>query len=442
MRSLLKLFFLLSLTFAIGCNTFRIPIDQNRVMDRRTFRLRIDSDPSGAEIFWPSKNGLRSIGVTPKVIEFQFEKKPDDNVLGYLGLSVWQAAQNSKTSQLIRRQGDSFILEIPEITLQKKGYEPEQFSCNWDVPANFKKRTVRGDQVPVATERNETVVMRSPSSPQLIHKINIESASGPGEIHRIDDSGQLGSRVGTTPMSSKLGFAPIRSKSGEIVNWKHWDLDEHGIWSHTKDGKLFFNGYLVKEGYKNEKFVKYPVLPTVDSEEIEHNLVLRMTRPTEPESKFELNVDSLPTNSVVYHLRQDGSLGSKIEETPFAVEIGLAQQLKRDGNQYRHSDWLIWASKEFVDWVTDPNGTTTLYLKCAIYKEGYATENVVQAIMQLTPGKPFPVSKTLTIPLLRPEEAAARREASRSRPSQSIETNKSEKQESKRRTFIWKESGK
>jgi hypothetical protein len=426
----------LSMTCILGCSTMQSPVQKMLEEETMTFRLTINSDPTGAKIFRTINDGKRCIGSTPLLFPFKFEKVPDPGFLGYFGRRIWQPIESDKSKSIISRRGGNFQIKLPELNIEKDGYETEILNTHWNIPVDMMVEVRKGLKVPVKTEKTETVVFRSPTKPLYVRTVEIESLSSPFEICALDPNGKPGEKIGVSPLSSRIGFAPVRSRLGEVVSWKRWDLDGHPIWLHNSSGELYLNACLVRDGFAPEQLSNFKVLGEQTKRDSKHTLVLELTSPTKAQAEYSLMVDSLPSGADVYLVKPDGSLGRKLSGTPFELVVGLAEKLRRDGDKYFHGEWLAWAPDGILQWANDDDGRSEAFIKCALYKEGFAVENIFKSIFTLTPGKPFPSNDTLTIPLLSPEQAAARetRQAAaieKERDKQSLSTPQG------RRVFIW-----
>ncbi len=131
--------------------------------------------------------------------------------------------------------------------------------------------------------------------------------------------------------------------------------------------------------------------------------------PTEPEAVFTLKLDSLPSGASVYALNDDLTLGKEYARTPLKISIGMAQEsFESESGRYLHKNWHVWNPEGMIRLESYDDGTTSVRLTCALYKEGFATEKIVHEIFELSPGSEYPDSLTLTIPLLTPGEAIQR----------------------------------
>lgn len=430
------IFFCGAVAFAGCTSTSMFSYDEDEIFESKEFRWNIDSLPSEAQLFFTNAETNQSLGATPGQVTFLFEKKPVQNWTRLFGIKEWTVSKSRKKSSFIRRNGEFFEIHIPELILKKEGYEPETFSGTWRIPSLMELRKNMWVTKELPKERNSLVVFRKPTKPQIYRKIVIELNSGTAQIFPLESRGSETSQShGETPREFVIGAAPVRNKSGDIVNWRLWNKNktEGALFSCNREGTIFFNGSLMRKDYAPEPVRQYPVLSlTEDSSEVV-TVRFSLTQPQAPQVEFKLNVDSLPSGAEVYIQRNDGTLGQKMGQTPFEIQIGLAETLQKKGNEYQHKDWLIWAPPGLFQSEMLPNEITELYLTCALYKENYAVEAIHQSVFKLRPGQPLPKRKVLTFPLLSPELAAARE----SRSSQSSARSGRMDEHQPRQKFIW-----
>ena len=259
----------------------------------------------------------------------------------------------------------------------------------------------------VPTERGELVYFRNPTRPEIIRTLTVDSIPAGAQL-----SSRSARREGTLalPFSERLGFARNRDMNGNILSWRWWGQNQHRLFEFdTETGILGITGNVDLDGYETDRLNNRPVFQPAMQQEDTHQIMLRLTTPANPTAEFQLTVDSLPSGGDVFLLLTDGTLGQRLGKTPFTLPIGLAQKLTlHESGQYMHDDWLVWAPGDLIHWDQNPDGRTVFYLACGIYHEGFATEKVFQPIFELVPGQPLPKERTLTIPLLHPQQAAAR----------------------------------
>lgn len=408
MKHPLALFFFIPSLLLLGCAT----MDGSRGnQNTREFRLHFDTDPQGATLLFESPDGrVRRAGETPRDLTFRFIRVQDPTVMGYLGKSVWKPVNDPATPWVVSQEGEVFVARIHNLRVEKNGFEPETFSTKWEIPITLRERNEQElRSFPVPDRREETFVIRRPMRPQQRKTITFESLSGPAELYILNQNGTLGERLGALPYAAQIGFAPLRDEEGKTVDWRLWTSGPRNKWTLAQNGNLSFRGVLVAEGYEPMVFEDFLVMNLHEAANDARTVPLAATRPANPEAAFTLLLDSLPGNADIFVLRQDRTLGEKLGQTPVEIVIGLAQQRKQDkDNNLLHEDWIIWAPENLVLWETMEDGTTNFYIQCALYREGYSPEFVSQKIFSLTPGRPYPEQKTLTVPLFRPEHAAAR----------------------------------
>jgi hypothetical protein len=425
MRSAYRLFGILAVVICAGCATRRpwfslrperrarpapaVPAEAPVSRTNPTFSFVIQSDPPGADVCQVTTGGERLVGKTPLTLSLKLTRQRAKGPLGLLRRGAWQAYVPEGVPIIFRDAGDTFVVRIPELRVRKNGYQPETFVRQWTLPASLTTSVSKWKSAPVPRRYSETIVLGTPTEPQHRTTVTIESASGRAEIHAIDAKGGIGRLVGATPLSAKMGYAAKRSATGEVVDWVRWHEKDQELWSHTKDGDLLLNCILVRDGYEPERLHNRRIFSFQAKEEPQITALFQLVRPTKPEATFKLRVDSLPSVAAVYAVNADGSLGQEIGKTPFDCVIGMAQEsVEESPGQYVHKDWRIWAPEGLVRWQNERDGTTVFRLTCAIYKDGFAVENVAQPLFKLKPGMAYPEALTLTIPLPSSEQAAVR----------------------------------
>lgn len=419
---------LLALLGILGCRTgsqktfgFRQPAAQKTVAqktvaqksvalkDEVTFTFVIHSDPAGAEVIapWPT-GGEQRLGTTPLTLTATLTRGRQRGIENLFKKRDWKFIPQQGSPFVFKSGRDFITLKIPELKLQKDGYEQEIFTGSWVFPANLKQQVSRWKSVPIDTRYQKRVVFKTPTSESASTTVTIDCATGAAMIRALDADGKAGSPVGTTPLACRIGFAPERTEAGEIVKWRSWASKHPELWKVAPNGDLTLNAILEREGYSPEK-VSRRVCNFKDPPPAEQTVQLQMVRPAKPEAQFKLSLDSLPSDATVYVLNADGSLGEAFGKTPLEIVIGVAQESEeKTPGMYVHKDWRLWAPVGLVRWDVLENGALAVKLTCAVYKDGFAVENVIHPIFELRPGKPYPVGSTITIPLPSAEQAAVR----------------------------------
>jgi len=438
--------FFLALTFLAGCaqlhpQSTHTPRPQRSSQParpqeprERMFKLVIESDPSGAEVLWPVRDGSQSIGHTP--LHFRMRFIEDETPLRdrLRGQRVWVPDPDDPFTRYITKVDNGFRFQTPTLTFQHDNYHPETRAFSFRLGQHLFQDS---DAYRRAASRTETIVMRVPTQPQIQKRIIIDTVPSGAMLHSITEEGDLGPKIGTTPFLSVLQFAAIRDRQGNIVRWRRWAKEDRVLWNRVQHD-LLFSGVFLHANYQPEVIQSHPVATLTSQTNTDTTARFVLSRPAQPRNRFTLQVDSLPTGADVYQLQADNTLGDHIGHTPFEIEIGFAQQVRLENDQLVHDDWLVWGPTDLLDWESQEDGTTEVYLACALYKEGYALEQPTAPVVVLQPGSRVPRSRVLNIPLLRPEQAAVR-EARQTMPQQAPVTQSSAPAptEEERRMFIW-----
>lgn len=398
-----------------------------------TFSFVVQSDPVGAEVYQATAKGERLLGKTPLNLSLKLKRQKDDGPMGFFRKGRWQALIPAGVP-LAFQEGEFYLtVQIPKLQLRKSGYNAETFTHQWLFPTDLKQNVSKWKSAPIPRKYEETVVFRTPTQPQYNATVEIDSATGKANVHAIDAKGGVGLLIGTTPLECKIGYGQVRSAAGEVTDWIRWHDDNKEIFSHSREGDLLLNCFLVRDGYEPEKIQNRQLLSLRTEKAQEVKAVFQLVRPNKPEANFKLIVDSLPSEAAVYAVDATGALGRQISKTPFELVVGMAQEsIEESPGQYVHKDWRIWDPSGIVSWQSSRDGTSVFHLTCAIYKDGFAVENVVQPIFELKPGSPYPKGKTVTIPLPRSEMAAVR-EAHRLEKARSLAA----EQDDRRKSILW-----
>lgn len=112
------------------------------------------------------------------------------------------------------------------------------------------------------------------------------------------------------------------------------------------------------------------------------------------------------------------------------------------------TSWIFAWSMDYTDRVIRPTrglrlrgsvglGSQALAVKltCAVYKDGFAVENIVHPIFELRPGRCYPQGLTLTVPLPSAEQAAVR-ESHRLQQARILST-VDDREQPRRPTRVW-----
>jgi len=373
------------------------------------FQFVVQSEPSGADVYQVAENETTWLGKTPLTFPLIIDRDRTHPIF-FLMPRQWVARGSRDLPLTFTQLQHTIQIQTPELQLQSDGFEPERYTHRWTLPVDLKARDIQGRARPLPRQHTATAVLRQPNAPKYEVKIIIDSQPRGLQLHTVDAQGNPGALIGKTPVEQVVGFASIRSDAGATTGWRRWTLPESvGLWTHSRDGTLLLSAALVGDGYEPERIVNRPVAQFGQDAGASKTLLFRMTRPIRAEAEMNLHVDSLPSNAEVYLLREDGSMGQRLGTTPFFINVGLGQELVEESpNNYIHRDWAVWAPEGLIQWTTDQNGRADFFLTCAVYKEGFAIEQVNQSIFTLHPGAAFPSDRVLTIPLFTPEQAAAR----------------------------------
>ena len=438
MKRIMRIVSLLGFLTLCGCQTFRQTLSENPVIpargDGELFTFVIHSDPEEADVFLQqSTGGDKLLGKTPLTLPLQLAYTKKKGLFNFTGKGSWEV-QSAAESVFAFETSDGFLnVKIPELILRKPGYEQELFSANWVFPENLKKRLSRWKTAPVDRAYSKTVVFQNPTRANAQTTVTIDCATGPAKIYALDASGGPGRLVGTTPYACTIGYSPLRDASNTIKDWKCWSAKDSDVWKGTSDGELFLNIILVRDGYAPEK-IRRLICNFKDGPAAQLKALFQLVHPTEPEATFKLRLDSLPSTASVYVLNPDGSLGQEFSKTPLDIDIGIAQEsFEETPGKYVHKDWRLWAPVGLIRWEAQRDGSLIVNLTCAVYKEGFAAEKLIQPIFQLRPGMPYPEGMTITVPLPSPEQAAVR-ESQRLQQAKLLSSDESE--ENRRRSAV------
>ncbi len=440
MRSMMRMVSLLVILALCGCQTLRRPLSEDPVTpvrgDGEMFTFVIHSDPEEADVSLRKKAGEEKlIGKTPLTLPLRLVRNKKRGLLGFNRKGSWEVDEDAD-SPLVFEANDTFLnVKIPELILQKPGYEQEVFSGNWVFPENLKKRVSSWKTVPINRAYQKTVVFQKPTQASAQTTVTIDCATGTAKIYALDASGGSGRLVGTTPYACTVGYSPVRDALGTFKDWKSWSATDPDIWKGTSDGELFLNVILMRDGYAPEKVRRW-VCNFKEGSADHLTTRLQMVRPTQPEATFTLHLDSLPSTASVFVLNADGSVGQEFAKTPLEIPIGIAQEsFEESSGRYVHKDWRLWVPVGLVRWDVQRDGSLIVNLTCAIYKDGFAVEKLAHPIFQLRPGMPYPEDMTLTVPLLTAEQAAVR-ESNRLQQAKILPSDESE-ENSSRSAVVW-----
>ena len=442
MQNLRVPFALLALLGILGCRTWRQAANgfpqplarKNEVI----FTFVIHSDPAGAEVFTRSAaGGEKRLGTTPLTLTVPMARGRKRGFGSLFGKGDWLSYLPRDAPVVCSSNSDFISLRIPELILRKDGYEQELFTGTWVFPDSLKQRVSAWESVPVARRYQKMVVFKNPTSERASTTVMIDCATGAARIRTLDAKGKAGSPIGTTPLACRIGFAPERTEAGAVVNWRIWASKHQDLWEVAPNGDLFVNAILEREGYAPEK-IRRRICNCGDPPPAEQTAQFQMIRPTQPEAQFTLSLNSLPSEASVYLLNADGSLGSEFGKTPLEFKVGMAQESVEDApGIYVHKDWRLWAPVGLVRWDVLENGALAVKLTCAVYKDGFAVENVIHPIFELKPGRPYPQGLTLTVPLPSAEQAAVR-ESHRLQQARILST-VDDREQPRRPTRVWQE---
>ncbi|MGA0369779.1 MAG: hypothetical protein ACO3N7_10055 [Kiritimatiellia bacterium] len=435
----LKYFCLALCGFVTGCATS--PYSSRKYDLEKTFYLSMESDPPGALVVQEKGKRREVLGKTPMILPFRFVKKPSPDFIGQLGYKTWQLMDpESSPWKLVEiPETKKFRLQLNNIKLEHGIYEDEQTSYKWDISKDFMVRNVLGEITCDEPNLQEhSVVLRKPVKPEFYRTLQIVNTVEDMTLFSLESESVQGREIGKLPLESRFGFGRVRDDQGRILKWLWWSSNTNtGPFSLSPDGKIFLTGRLDAPNYEPLELQKH-LLTSMrkDGSEV-IRVPLRMTTPEVPQSVFQLKVDSLPSNADVYEVLEDGTLGAKIGETPFDLQIGLGQKLQIDPEgSYLHDDWLVWMTNNLIKWQKEEDGSTVFFLTCGLFEEGFAIEQVHQEIFRLIPGRKLPTNRTLTVPLLHPEQAAVR-DARKLSPQ--IVAKPEPTPIPERRPFVWKE---
>lgn len=371
----------------------------------------LQSDPSGASVYFMDGNKTNYLGNTPIRFPLELTKRSLVDVLKGAKKPLWEAFTLPDRPLEITQTESSLIIETPDLWMASTSHKPQQVSEKWTLPIDLKERKAAAWPQVVPLSYSKTAVLSTPAKPQLNFSVVVESRPPGAKLYLLEPNGSPGELVSALPMKFDIGMAGIRSRDNTVTNWIRWSNDlSKGLWTHTDTGELRINGVLSVDGYQPEVIRDRAVaLASSSANGKEFKVILEPGIPSAPQKELAFTIDSLPSGSAVYELREDGALGAKVGQTPFRLPIGLAQELKYDSSLgYVHKDWRIWSPNEILKWQVEPSGETMFRLSFALYKDGFAVETVNKPVFTLKPGEPFPEGTTLTFPLLTPEQATAR----------------------------------
>lgn len=411
----------------------------------KVFQLNLSSDPAGAEISFIKKGKEVSLGETPATIGFRFEKMRRSGTLGQLGIRTWQPVISSGDPGSVVELPTEWVFSTGPIILKYDGYESETVHYTWSVPKDFSKRDEDGLRTGYTkVQRSEEVIMRNPTKPSFFRTVTLFASPSPAKFYVLNRNGTKGPLIGTSEITSKVGFAVRRTEDGEEVKWLRWSSEKPKYWSHTGEGELRVNMIMERESFRPEVLKRHLILNANKSKAMKQRVELQFTTPSVPEAIFTLEVDSLPTKTAIYQLNDDDSLGKKVGETPVTLDIGMGQQSAYNtaSKQYVHHDWVIWDEAGVLKKKTYADGSADFFLRCTLYREGFAPEYVNQKLFTLKPGADWPKARVLNIPLLTPEHAAARERAKLAQeqikiPPPALPEKKPSIRDT-RKSFIWK----
>lgn len=378
--------------------------------DQKLF-FTLDSDPPGASVYQRVGFSTNYLGNTPMKFSLELRRRNPLDVLNLSRKPKWSAFSYPGRELVFSQTAEVINIGFKDLELNLEGYNSQPVNFIWTFPSDLKERVGTTWPKQIAQSHQHTVVMQTPSRPQAVINVKIESRPSGGRLHVLDQSGNPGELVGNLPLSFSIGAAPKRSADGKVTSWLMWSRrDDANLWKINEAGELDLYATLLVDGFNPERIVGRTVASVSQSKNGQnYDVILEPGTPSLPSKELVFTIDSLPSDATIYELRDDGTLGAKISQTPYNLNLGLAQELQYlDPDGYVHKDWRIWSSNNLLKWENKEGGVTDFRLSFALYKEGYAVENISKPVFTLSPGSPFPDGTTLTFPLVTPDQAAAR----------------------------------
>jgi len=388
------------LTFVLsGC----VAVEQ-QLRPEQPLSFILESTPSQAEVYVDKAKGSaprERLGTTPLRLNLGLAEQREHLLLGITRHKAWHVLSDELQFTPAETE-HRLCIRSEKLRLVKQGYEPEtaELVLETDTRLSSLQPTV-----------NKMVFFREPTSRQHEVTVRLESVPTGAAIHEMEKDGSMASSVvGRTPYTVKLGIAERLTENGTHNCW--W------IWSRNKIFKGFrVNCYLVKDGYEPEKLVNREIgaLTRNMDWDMPKLVSFKLLRPNRPTKNAKLYLDSLPSEASVYTLQEDGTIGRKLGETPLECEVGFAQESYEKGHsgKYFHKAWRVWGPDGFIRWLSDDSDgrdVGRVFLSCALYKEGFAVEQVVHEVFSICWNEP-PNDRTLTVPLITPELALMREQA-------------------------------
>ncbi len=376
-----------------------------------TLYFTLNSDPSGAAVYYVGKNATNYLGQTPIRFPLELTKRSMLEVLKGTKKPLWETYVSDDRPLEVIQSGERLLVSLSGIYLKANGYQLQAADTRWIFPIDLKERKENAWPQLIPLYYQTRTILSVPNEPQIRFKVAVDSRPKSAELYELSDEGKLGGKIGTLPLEFNLGMAGVRSPDNVITNWIRWnDSQSKTLWNHAANGDVKLSAVVLADGFQPEVIrdrLVANISPAAAGKRF--NVLLESTIPSRPQRELSFTIDSLPSGSAVYELRDDGALGAKVGVTPFELPIGLAQELQfLPAAGYVHKDWRIWSPTEILKWQAEPSGETAFRLAFALYQEGFAVETVSKNIFTLKPGAPFPEGETLTFPLITPEQSAAR----------------------------------
>jgi hypothetical protein len=246
---------------------------QNPTEPQHTFRVRIDTDPSGGEIFARNKDGSmgKRIGALPftDTIRIAEQRYLDGRHKDWIRF-------HDENSAIWDHGADGYLYLT--CFLVKSGYEPEAF---------VQRRVCRYDRSSV-WDGTEKVAYRmtKPTKAEWRFRLRMDSLPSGATVYAVADDGSIGRKLGETPLECEIGLAQSDYEEGQSgkyfhKDWQVWAPQGLIRWftSNGGVGHLNLTCALFKDGFAVEK-VAHEVCTLTPGKDFEMEKTVTIPLPT------------------------------------------------------------------------------------------------------------------------------------------------------------------
>jgi len=235
----------------------------------KTFRFVLKTTPCPARIIVNQNGAEQEIGTTPYVFQ-----------IGLAGhYNCWPIQEGNVTfKKYIHQEYVTYAQESPFVSVRLPNSIDEapvlDLKCTLTADG-FKPQTVERTitfrspcsvasvQSCLPTEEDITVGLNSPTKPEYVVKVKIDSVPSGADIYALGEEGYLGEKLGTTPTEFDVGFANNRLPDSGLPDpaaWSSWaPTSEEGLvtLSDETPRSAQLNFVVLKEGYARQDITRW-----------------------------------------------------------------------------------------------------------------------------------------------------------------------------------------